>query len=163
MMSSMERLAGRLCEILFPIKEEYFLGNPKGTTAVCTLTSVRLLRKLANKANLEQIAVAGRLVTENYGIQQLVARVTSNSNITRLIVCGKDSRGHWSGQALLALWRSGVDANKRIIGAKGAKPFLHDLKPEHLKRFREEIEVADLRECTDVSHILALASSISQT
>lgn len=48
------------------------------------------------------------------------------------------------GHAILALKRNGVDGNRRIIGAKAPTPYLFNLPPGFVERFRAQIEVVDL-------------------
>lgn len=40
--------------------------------------------------------------------------------------------------------RNGTDKRKRIIGAKAPTPFLFNLDPEYVERFRKQIAVIDL-------------------
>jgi tetrahydromethanopterin S-methyltransferase subunit A len=41
-----------------------------------------------------------------------------------MIVCGKDVKGHQSGQALLSLYRNGVTRDRKIIGAASSNSML---------------------------------------
>jgi len=43
-----ENIAGEICKSIFPIKEEVFFGNPNSSMAVCTLSSMKLLKDIAN-------------------------------------------------------------------------------------------------------------------
>jgi len=75
-------------------------------------------------------------------------------------VGGADSRkmiGHLPGQSLVALARDGVDARRRIIGAKGKRPVLRNLEPAAIDRFRSTVEVLDL---TAISEIEAIAAAV---
>ena len=64
-MNLIEEIAGELCKILLPIEEKVFLGNSKSTIVLCTLSSMRLLREIANSVLMKEIMVAGRLLSEN--------------------------------------------------------------------------------------------------
>ncbi len=65
--------------------------------------------------------------------------------------------GHLPGQSLVALARDGVDARRRIIGAKGKRPVLRNLEPAAIDRFRSTVEVLDL---TAISEIEAIAAAV---
>lgn len=89
-------------------------------------------------------ALSGTLQTENIGIEKIICNVVSNPNIRYLIVCGPESPGHLVGDALLALARKGLDEGRRIIEAEGPNPYLFNIQPEFVQRFREQIAVIDL-------------------
>ncbi len=60
------------------------------------------------------------------------------------MLCGPESPGHASGEALKALVQSGVDQNRRIIGASAPTPYLFNLPLEFIERFRKQIQIVDL-------------------
>jgi len=134
----------------WPVEEgRYKVGNPDSPVAVCTMASVEL------ELPLDKIAISGKCVTENLGIEKIVRNVIANPKIRFIILCGKDSHGHFVGQAIKSLIENGVDEEKRIIGAKGAMPVLKNLKTEEIERFRKQIEPVDLTGETDTAKILA--------
>ena len=47
-MNLIEDIAGELCKILLPIEEEVFYGDPKSNVVICTLSSINLLKEIAN-------------------------------------------------------------------------------------------------------------------
>ncbi|MCJ7669589.1 MAG: hypothetical protein MUO61_03615, partial [Dehalococcoidia bacterium] len=51
---------------------------------------------------------------------------------------------HLVGDAILALARNGLDDRKHIIRAEAPTPFLFNVQPEFVKRFRDQITVIDL-------------------
>lgn len=83
-------LAGEICKIVLPIRGEVFLGNGKSSVAVCTLSSMDLLREISGSDLMKKIAIAGRLLSENKGIDELVRYIIKNHNIQTMIVCGKE-------------------------------------------------------------------------
>ncbi len=89
-------------------------------------------------------ALAGTLQTENVGLEKVLCNLVANPNIRFLIVCGPETPGHLVGDAILALKHNGIDNNKRIIGAKGPTPYLFNILPDFVQRFREQITVIDL-------------------
>jgi tetrahydromethanopterin S-methyltransferase subunit A len=121
-----------------PLPGSYRVLRYRAPVAVCTLNSDELVDPIA-AAEPEAIAIVGTLQTENLGIERLITNVLANPFIRFLVVCGADSRkmiGHLPGQSLVALARDGVDANRRIIGAKGKRPVLRNLEPAAIDRTR---------------------------
>ena len=47
-MNVLGEVIGDLCKAILPIPEESYLGNPDSTIAVCTLSSIDLLKKFKN-------------------------------------------------------------------------------------------------------------------
>ena len=128
-----------------PLPGSYTVRRYQAPVAVCTLTDDRLSGALA--ASMEPgLAIVGTLQTENLGIERLLQNVLANPYIRFLVVCGADSRqavGHLPGQSLLAVSRSGLDGQQRIVGAQGRRPFLRNLSPEAVEHFRQSVEVVD--------------------
>ena len=89
-------------------------------------------------------ALSGTLQTENIGLEKVICNIVANPNIRYLIVCGPESPGHSVGDAILALVENGIDERKRIIGAKAPTPYLFNIPPEFVDRFREQITIIDL-------------------
>jgi len=89
-------------------------------------------------------ALSGTLQTENIGIEKIVCNVVANPNIRYLVLCGPESPGHLSGEALKALAHNGVDEHKRIIGTKAPTPYLFNLPSQFIERFTKQITVIDL-------------------
>lgn len=89
-------------------------------------------------------ALSGTLQTENIGLEKVICNIVANPNIRYLVVCGPESPGHSVGDAILALAKNGVDDRKRIIGAKAPTPYLFNVPPGSVERFREQITVIDL-------------------
>ncbi len=117
-----------------PVRGEYAVGDPQAGVAVVTLAT--LLR-------IEGAAICGPCKTENLGVEKIVANVISNCNIRFLLICGVESKGHLPGDTLIALHRSGIDLQGRIVGSRGAIPFIQNLGPMAVKRFQEQIQLID--------------------
>ncbi len=47
-MNALGEAIGELCKIILPIPEESFRGNSNSSIAVCTLSSIDLLKKFSN-------------------------------------------------------------------------------------------------------------------
>ncbi|MEM2139616.1 tetrahydromethanopterin S-methyltransferase subunit A [Nitrososphaera sp.] len=148
--------AGKVCEALIPIKHELFRGRGK-EVAICTLGSIDLLEEISRSELMKKVALAGRLLSENKGIDAIVAYVADNPGLRRIVLCGKEVKGHYAGQALIALHKNGVDRDNRIIGAKGPYPTLESPK-EQIASFRKQVEIDDLVGVTDLERISALVA-----
>jgi tetrahydromethanopterin S-methyltransferase subunit A len=137
------------------ITGEYEVGNPESPVAVCTcgshISGAELLKAGA--------ALAGPCKTENIGIEKMVANVISNPNIRYVLVTGMEVKGHITGQAIEAFTQSGIDKEGRIIGAKGAIPFIQNLTPESIERWKEQVEAVMMMNTEDVG---AIASKVKE-
>lgn len=126
----------------------YKVGNEKSPVAVCTMASLDL------DLPLDKIAIVGKAVTENVGVEKIIKNTISNPNIRFLICCGKVSKGHFVGDTIKNLVKNGVDGDKRVIGAKGAMPFLKNLTEREIEHFRKQIKVICMQGETDVKKIM---------
>ncbi len=59
-MNALGEQIGKLCKIILPIPEESYQGDINSSIAVCTLSSIDLLKKLANSEILNHISIVGR-------------------------------------------------------------------------------------------------------
>ena len=146
--------AGKICEVLIPVRHETFFGKGK-ETAICTLGSIDLLEEISHSDLMDRIVLAGRLLSENKGIDAVIRFSVKNPELRRIVLCGKDVRGHFAGQALLSLYKNGVDGSNRIIGAKGHYPILQSSK-EQITLFRKQVVINDMLGVTDLESISAL-------
>jgi tetrahydromethanopterin S-methyltransferase subunit A len=154
MMEIIKRLedgAGKLCEALLPIKHEYYLGTGK-TVAICTLSSIDLLETVSRSSLMEKVLIAGRLLSENKGIDAMIAFTMKHPELKRILVCGKEVKGHRAGQALLALASYGVDSRGMIIGAAGPNPIV-SLCARDVEMFRRQVQFIDLIGTVDIDEI----------
>ncbi len=119
------------------------MGDPTNPVAICTLADVDLPKELKSASLLEHCAIVGTLSTENLGVERVVRNVVANPSIHYLVLCGRDSRGHRAGQALLALKANGLDDSLRIIGAAGPRPVLKNVSAEEVAAFRERVVILD--------------------
>jgi len=157
-----ENIAGEICKSIFPIKEEVFFGNPNSSVAVCTLSSMKLLKDIANSNLILRLAVVGRLLSENRGIDSLVNYAISNKNIKTIIICGKDTSGHRPGHSLLNLHRNGIDNKGRIIGSSSPNPVLTITK-SNVTEFQKQIRLVDHIGETSIARIELTINSLVQT
>ncbi len=142
-MNSLENMIGVLCKAILPIPEESYQGNPSSTIAVCTLSSLDLLKEMANSDMLQHISIVGRLLSENKGIDLIIRHVNQNKKIKTIIVCGKEVWGHKAGHSLFKLYRNGIDNNQRIINSNSPDPFLTVTKTQ-INYFRNEIILVNM-------------------
>lgn len=125
----------------WPIVEgRYKLGSSDSPVAICTMASIDLVDQIPR----DGVAVIGKCVTENLGIEKIVENIAANPKIRFLILCGRVSKGHFVGQAIRCLVENGIDPEGRIIGARGAMPVLKNVSMEKIEQFRRQVEPIDL-------------------
>jgi tetrahydromethanopterin S-methyltransferase subunit A len=151
-MNSLGNMIGELCKAILPIPEESYQGNSNSTVAVCTLSSLNLLRKMANSDILQHISIVGRLLSENKGIDAIIRHVNQNKKIKTIIVCGKEVWGHKAGHSLFKLYQNDIDKNGRIIGSTSPDPFLTVTKSQ-INYFRNEINLVNMINETNFNKI----------
>ncbi|MBO5003109.1 tetrahydromethanopterin S-methyltransferase subunit A, partial [Methanocorpusculaceae archaeon] len=91
---------------------------------------------------------------------KVVANIISNPNIRFVLLCGTEVKGHLTGQSWTAMHENGVEGGK-IVGSKGAIPFLENLTAEHIKRFQEQVELVNLMETEDLGQISAKIAELT--
>ena len=152
-MNAIGEAIGKLCKVILPINEEFYLGNSDSSIAICTLSSIDLLKNFANSEILNQISIVGRLLSENKGIDSIIKYVNKNPKVDTIIVCGKEVWGHKSGHSLFQLYKNGTDQNNRIINSTSPDPFLTVSKSE-IKYFQDNVNLIDLINVTEFELIL---------
>jgi tetrahydromethanopterin S-methyltransferase subunit A len=120
----------------------YVVADPAAPIAVCTLTDDDLMRAAAD---LPGVAIAGRVHTANLGLEKIILNVTTNPRIRFLLVCGKDSPLFHPGQTLAALAAAGIDADHRVIGARGYLPVLRGVPASSGSASRSSSSTASAR------------------
>ena len=147
-----ENCIGQICKYLIPIKHEYYLGNGS-RIAICTLSSIKLLIEISNDTKLmNKVALVGRLLSENKGIDKIINYCLTNTELSHLIVCGKDGRGHRAGQSLITLSNKGITKEGKIIMSKSPYPHLVS-SYEDVQTFRDRITIHNLIEETNLNSI----------
>jgi tetrahydromethanopterin S-methyltransferase subunit A len=155
----LEQAAGAVCKIIYPIPVTSFIG--KGTeVAICTLSSMDLLKKISDNPIMDKLLIVGRLFSENKGIDQLIQFCTTSPSIRYLILCGRDTNGHYPADALMNLMYFGLDEHNRIIGSKAPYPFI-SCHPNLVNKFREQIKLIDMRECCDLDKIIGTVNALT--
>lgn len=128
----------------------YMRGNDNSPVAVVVILRYR---REETPASIEQLvrvgiesgaALSGTLQTENVGLEKVICNVIANPNIRYIIVCGPESPGHLVGNAISALYKNGLDENKRIIETKAPAPFLFNIPVEWIDRFKKQTRLIDL-------------------
>ena len=128
----------------------YLRGNDYSPVAVVVILRWTREKTPPDIENLVRVAVesgaalAGTLQTENIGLDKVICNIVSNPNIRHLIICGPESPGHLVGDTILALAENGTDDRRQIIGAKAPTPYLFNIPPEFVERFRKQVEVINL-------------------
>jgi len=76
--------AGRICEVLIPIKHEYYMVYG---IAICTLSTMHLLQSIARTDDImNRILIVGRLLSEYKGIDILVRFTLKHPELRYIIV-----------------------------------------------------------------------------
>ena len=101
---------------------------------------------------MEKVVIAGRLFSENKGIDSLVAFCAKSMALKYLIICGRDTNGHYPGDALINLMVNGIDARGRIVNAIAPYPYL-TVDRDLIEKFRNNVELIDMRGCYDLNEI----------
>ena len=135
------------------VKGDYTVIDPESRISVVTLAS--------DMAPLPNACMMGNCKTENLGIEKIISNTISNSNIRFILVCGQESRGHLSGNTLLAIHENGIDDRGRIIGSDGAIPFIENIPVDAINRFRQQIEIIDHRGLVDTEKIQSIINEYS--
>lgn len=156
----LDNYAGKVCKILFPIKVDFFKGNGSNIS-LCTLSSVELLKVISKSEIMKKLVIAGRLFSENKGIDQIIEYCLDNPKMEYIILCGKDTKGHYPGDALMCLLNYGVTAEGRILGTIAPYPYI-TISKENVKRFKAQISIVDLRNCFDVPEISEVVNRIGR-
>ena len=140
-----------------PLVGDVVFGNPESRVAVCTLASRGLLDRFAGRS---EIAIAGRVFTENVGIERMLRNLAANPRLRVLIVCGRESP-HRVGQTIVSLHQHGLDAAGRVIGSLGPEPVLPNLGRAELEHFRANVDLVDMIGELDVDRVLARAREVA--
>ncbi|HDZ61795.1 MAG TPA: hypothetical protein ENH40_01455 [Nitrospirae bacterium] len=125
-----------------PVAGEYTVLDKSAPVAVSTLASKELEDKLV-KLNPPGLCIVGKTETENIGVDKIVKNIVTNPAIGHLILAGKETDGHRSGQTILALWKNGVNKDMRVVGSKGRRPILKNVSLSEVNRFRKQVKIDD--------------------
>ncbi len=161
-MNLIDDIAGELCRILLPIEEGIFFGDPASNIAVCTLSSMNLLKDISKSSIIKEVAIAGRLLSENKGIDSLVKSIISNEKIDTIILCGKDTLGHKPGDSLLCLYKNGMDVDQKIIGSSSPHPILTVTKKQ-VSKFQGQVKIINKIGETSISQLKTVIETLRQT
>jgi tetrahydromethanopterin S-methyltransferase subunit A len=136
---------------------DYEVGDPNSCVAISSHGSY------FHMEHLQGVAIQGPDKTENIGIEKMVANIVSNPNIRFLIAAGAEVPGHLSGESMMAFWKNGIDpSNKKVIGTKGAIPFIENLPEAAVVRFRKQIvEVIDMMGVEDYGKLNAKVKELA--
>jgi len=142
-MNNLGNTIGELCKILLPIPEESYIGNTDSSIAICTLSSMDLLKKISKSDLLSHISIVGGLLSENKGIDSIIKYANQNKKIKTIIICGKEVLGHKAGHSLFELHKNGIDNYGKIINSTSPDPFLTVTKSE-INYFQNEINLVNI-------------------
>ncbi|MDG6219826.1 MAG: tetrahydromethanopterin S-methyltransferase subunit A [Candidatus Thermoplasmatota archaeon] len=133
-------------EYQYPWGGEFKAGKYNSPVSVVTMAEHMELPE-------DKVALWGKMMTENLGVEKVVANVISNPNIRYVILFGKEIRGHKAGGTLMALHKNGVGEDSRIIEAPGAMPYVENLDREAVERFRSQVKIISLLDVEDMKKL----------
>ena len=151
-MTSIGNIIGEICKIVLPIPEESYLGNYHSSIAICTLSSIKLLKTIAHSDLLNHISIAGRLLTENKGIDSIIKYSNQNKNLKTIIICGKEVWGHKAGHSLFQLHKNGINSDGKIIGSTSPDPYL-SVSENEVYHFQRNVKLVNLINETELDII----------
>ncbi|MEJ2067154.1 MAG: tetrahydromethanopterin S-methyltransferase subunit A, partial [Deltaproteobacteria bacterium] len=99
-----------------PEKGRYARGNDYSPVVVCVILDTfdfnipPELEELVMAGLDTGAALSGMLQTENIGLEKMICNIVANPNIRYIVLCGRETAGHLTGQSLLALMENGVNA-----------------------------------------------------
>jgi len=131
------------------VKGDFHTGDPQSCVAVVTMGSHLDEQAICDAG----AAIAGTCMTENLGIEKVIANVISNPNIRFVLCCGTEVKGHLSGQSFIALHQNGVSEVES--SGRRSNPFIENLPDEAIKRFQEQVEIVNIMETEDLGTIKA--------
>ena len=114
-------------------------GNPKSNFAICTMWTLK-----EKFLPLPDYAIVANLYY-NEGINYILRGILSNPNIRYLILCGVDISK--SGEALVGLFKNGIDENHNIIGT--TVQLEKELPKEAIDDVRKHVLLIDMRNTVD--------------
>lgn len=138
-----------------PLPGDFTVVRYGAPVAVCTLNNDTLHSSLA-ASKPEGLAIVGTMHTENLGIERVIKNTLANPNIRFLLLCGEDTQhavGHLPGQSFASLFSNGLDAQGRIIGARGKRPVLKNVSAEEVQAFLQQVELVAMIGETDSRNI----------
>ncbi len=154
-----EYIAGEVCKILFPINVNTYKGHGSNTS-LCTLSSIDLLIAISKLEIMNNLLIVGRLHSENKGIDQMIGYCVNNPQLKFIVLCGKDTTGHYPGDALINLIKHGIDQNGKILGSIAPSPFLSS-HTENVLKFKKQVSIIDMRNCFDIDKISEIVDRLS--
>jgi tetrahydromethanopterin S-methyltransferase subunit A len=130
--------------------------------AICTLSSIKLLTEISSDIWLmNNVAIVGRLLSENKGIDKIIKYCIENKELVHLVICGIDGHGHRAGDSIIALSKNGITRDGKII--KSTSPYPHiDSSHKDVETFRERVTIHNLMEETDMNIIKSYVYGIIQ-
>ena len=132
------------------VQGDFHSGDAQSPVAVVTMGSHLDEQGICDAG----AAICGSCKTENLGLEKIIANIISNPNIRFVIACGTEVKGHLAGESFIALHANGVEGGK-IVGTKGAIPFIENLDDAAIKRFQEQVEVVNIMVSEDMGAIIA--------
>ncbi|MBS3117553.1 thymidylate synthase [Candidatus Woesearchaeota archaeon] len=136
--------------------DNLLLGNPEKGVGIVTLWTLKDV--VASKVPLDDYTILSQLYSRQEGISALVRNCLLNKNIRHIVVTGTDI--NQSGQALVNLFKKGIDDEGNINGVPFAK-LDKEIPCDAVERFRSNVNIHDLRDVRDFSEVAQYVSQLS--
>jgi len=149
-------------------KSDVIVGNPSSNIAVCFVYTwesdsppQEVMEAFIKSSNYA--ALTGYWRTTNGG-RYAFSNILANPNINKILVVvyGRDDNGHLLVDALVNLWKNGVDDKGIIINSKAPNPKFEQIPKEALERLRKQADLLILRNVNDSSAIDAALKAMIQ-
>jgi len=132
------------------------VGNLDSEISIVTLWTKREnIEKLLDS----KYSIIGQLYSKDEGLNALVRNCLTNKKIRHIIITGDDFNS--SGEALIKLFKNGVDKENKIIGIDHAY-IDKEIPKESINNFRKNVKFYDHRSLRDFSKLNKIISSLPE-
>lgn len=129
-------------------KDGLKIGNLESNVSISTLWTEK--ERILNNFQEDSYAICGNLYSL-WGINFIVRNILANPKVRYIVLCGADLSG--SGEALLNLFKRGVNENHVIINSRARIDPKIPLST--VEKLRRSVDIFDLREVKDLKKINA--------
>ena len=135
--------------------EQLEVGDRNSCVALCTAWTRR--KRIARALPSNSFNIVGNLYSRD-GVNYIIRNVLANPAVRHIVLCGRVVTD--SADALVALFRDGVDGDWRIVGNGGQID--REIPFDAIERFRTCVKLHDLRGITSLSAIAQTVHELPQ-
>lgn len=136
--------------------ENLILGSENSSVGVATLWTPK--EAFAKKLNPDTFRLVGQLYS-NDGINPMIRNVLAHPTIRTIVLCGQDKIG--SADSLAMLIKNGINEKGEVIGKEESK-IEKEIPHEAVERFRQNVELIDMRGVLKAEEVQAAIDTIEQ-